>query len=67
MKRLFPHANISTTDDPQHGDDGNCAWVASTDPLFGRVADAWMEIMIADFGALSHGTRHADRSDCSAV
>lgn len=50
MKRLFPQANISTTDDPKHGDDGNCAWVASTDPLFGRVADAWMKIMIADFG-----------------
>ena len=54
IKRLYPNANISTTDDPaKHTDAGNCAWVASTDPLFGNVADAWMEIMIEDFGTYS--------------
>jgi hypothetical protein len=29
---------------------GGCAWLAASDPLFDKIADAWMEIMIADFG-----------------
>lgn len=29
---------------------GDCANVASTDPLFGIVADAWMQQLLADFG-----------------
>ena len=35
---------------PANSTRGECAWLASTDPLFGTVADAWMEIMVADFG-----------------
>jgi alpha-N-acetylglucosaminidase len=50
IKTLKPEANISTTHDPELGSEGNCAWVAGSDPLFAAVADAWMKIMIADFG-----------------
>jgi alpha-N-acetylglucosaminidase len=53
IKRLHPQANISLTNPTQrtwNGTKGECAWVASTDPLFGTVADAWMETLIADFG-----------------
>ena len=50
IKTLKPNANISTTHDPALGTEGNCAWVSGTDPLFGEVADAWMKIMIEDFG-----------------
>ena len=50
IKDLKPEANISTTHDPELGTEGNCAWVSGTDPLFGQVADAWMKIMIEDFG-----------------
>ena len=46
----MPDANISTTHDPTLGSEGNCAWVSGTDPLFDKVADAWMKIMIEDFG-----------------
>ena len=50
IKTLMPDANISTTHDPTLGSEGNCAWVSGTDPLFDKVADAWMKIMIEDFG-----------------
>ena len=50
IKTLMPNANISTTHDPTLGSEGNCAWVSGTDPLFDKVADAWMKIMIEDFG-----------------
>ena len=54
IKFLHPNANISTTHHERPGYEnatkGDCAWVASTDPLFGQVADAWMKTMIADFG-----------------
>jgi hypothetical protein len=38
------------TQDPEKGDEGNCAWISGSDPLFGKIADKWMETMIADFG-----------------
>eukprot|EP01052_Picozoa_sp_SAG31_P015459 SAG31_NODE_993_length_10512_cov_20.777202_7_plen_70_part_00 len=52
IKDLNPTANISVTrhSDGYNDDKGECAWLASTDPLFGQVADAWMEILIEDFG-----------------
>ena len=54
IKKMYPQANISTTHADRPGGDnitkGDCAWVASTDPLFGLVADAWMQTLIADFG-----------------
>ena len=54
IKFLYPNANISTTHHERPGYEnatkGDCAWVASTDPLFGQVADEWMKTMIADFG-----------------
>eukprot|EP00658_Telonema_sp_P-2_P032395 TRINITY_DN24001_c0_g1_i16.p1 TRINITY_DN24001_c0_g1~~TRINITY_DN24001_c0_g1_i16.p1 ORF type:complete len:421 (-),score=64.15 TRINITY_DN24001_c0_g1_i16:122-1384(-) len=50
VKALYPAANISTTHPLSNDTRGNCAWVASTDPLFGKVADLWMETLIADFG-----------------
>ena len=52
IKALHPTANVSVTrhSDGYNDNKGGCAWVASTDPLFGKVADAWMEIMLEDFG-----------------
>ena len=58
IKALHPTANISVVSPrppripPGDGtpDSGGCAWIASTDPLFGQVADAWMQIMLEDFG-----------------
>lgn len=58
IKTLHPAANISVVapkpayvPPPDNVTDaGGCAWVASTDPLFGQVADAWMQILIEDFG-----------------
>ena len=50
IKRMMPKANISTSHDPKLGDEGNCAWVSSTDPLFGQVAETWMKIMLEDWG-----------------
>jgi alpha-N-acetylglucosaminidase len=54
IKKMYPQANISTTHAGRPGGDnitkGDCAWVASTDQLFGLVADAWMQTLIADFG-----------------
>jgi len=54
IKAMHPTANISLTKHQRPGEEnatkGNCAWVASTDPLFGQVADAWMKILIEDFG-----------------
>ena len=47
IRRLKPYANISKGN---ASDAGDCAWVASTDPLFQEVSDAWMEILLADFG-----------------
>lgn len=29
---------------------GDTAWMYSVDPLFGKIADAWMQTLIADFG-----------------
>jgi alpha-N-acetylglucosaminidase len=48
IKSLNPQANISTI--KKNVTKGNCAWVASTDPLFGEVADTWMQTMLSDFG-----------------
>jgi hypothetical protein len=62
IKFLHPNANISTTHHERPGYEnatkGDCAWVASTDPLFGAVADMWMQTMIADFGT-DHWYYHA--------
>ena len=58
IKQLHPGANLTVTSHqptahapyaPNSMRD-QCAWVASTDPLFGQVADVWMETLIADFG-----------------
>lgn len=35
IKKLFPTANVSTTQDPEQGNEGNCAWISGADPLFG--------------------------------
>lgn len=61
IKWSHPDANISAanhaTGQPWHGEPGDeasaegvCAWVAGSDPLFGQVADEWMQIMIDDWG-----------------
>jgi alpha-N-acetylglucosaminidase len=52
IKTLQPTANISVTrhSDGYNDTKGQCAWLAASDPLFGRIAAAWMEIMLADFG-----------------
>jgi alpha-N-acetylglucosaminidase len=52
IKTLQPTANISITrhSDGYNDSKGQCAWLAASDPLFGRIADAWMEIMLADWG-----------------
>lgn len=66
IKSLQPSANISTTHDPAKGSEGNCAWVAGSDPLFAQVADKWMKIMIEDFGTDHWYSQHAimRRSPC---
>jgi hypothetical protein len=51
IKSINPNANISWThNESTNATKGNCAWVASTDLLFGKVADRWMQTMLADFG-----------------
>ena len=52
IKTLQPAANISLTrhTDGYNDSKGQCAWLAASDPLFGQIADAWMKIMLADFG-----------------
>eukprot|EP01047_Picozoa_sp_COSAG01_P034688 COSAG01_NODE_2617_length_7374_cov_7.663505_4_plen_342_part_00 len=52
IKILQPTANISVTrhSDGFNDNKGGCAWLAASDPLFDKIADAWMEIMLADFG-----------------
>jgi len=47
IRSLKPHANISKGNATRAGD---CAWVSSTDPLFQAVSDAWMKLLIEDFG-----------------
>ena len=47
---LFPTANISVQGGGRHF----AAWLDGTDPLFGRIADKYMEIMCADFGCQDH-------------
>eukprot|EP00040_Diaphanoeca_grandis_P011341 m.58045 g.58045 ORF g.58045 m.58045 type:complete len:883 (+) comp22488_c0_seq2:20-2668(+) len=42
LKTIHKDANIT-----KQGDTG---WMTSTDPLFAKIADAWMEQLIADFG-----------------
>lgn len=42
LKALYNDTNIT-----QAGDTG---WMDSLDPLFGKIADLWMETLIADFG-----------------
>jgi hypothetical protein len=42
LKTIKSDANIS-----KQGDTG---WMTSTDPLFGEIADVWMETLIEDFG-----------------
>ena len=42
LKSLYSDANIT-----QAGDTG---WMDSLDPLFGKIADIWMEQLISDFG-----------------
>ena len=42
MKEIWKDANITQQ--------GGTGWMYSTDPLFGRIADAWMKTLIADFG-----------------
>ena len=42
LKRVHSDANIT-----EAGDSG---WIDSLDPLFGKIADVWMQTMIADFG-----------------
>lgn len=42
LKDIYSDANIT-----QQGDTG---WMDSLDPLYGKIADMWMETLIADFG-----------------
>lgn len=50
IRSLYPSANITVTGKNENVTKGSCAWVASTDPLFAKVADAWMQELLADFG-----------------
>ena len=49
-EELFPAANISVQGGGRH----YAAWLDGTDPLFGRIADKYMETMCADFGCQDH-------------
>ena len=53
-KTMWPKANITNTHHARPGEEnqtkGDCSWVASTDPVFGRVADVWMQTLLGDFG-----------------
>eukprot|EP00750_Incisomonas_marina_P029224 INCI7077.3.p1 GENE.INCI7077.3~~INCI7077.3.p1 ORF type:complete len:931 (+),score=162.20 INCI7077.3:195-2987(+) len=42
LKEVYSDANIT-----QQGDTG---WMDSLDPLYGKIADLWMQTLIADFG-----------------
>eukprot|EP01043_Picozoa_sp_COSAG02_P011790 COSAG02_NODE_440_length_22296_cov_173.657386_16_plen_715_part_00 len=57
IKWSHPYANVSAHPNTWHGKPGDeestkgvCAWVSGSDPLFGQVADQWMQIMIDDWG-----------------
>ena len=42
MKTIHADANITKS--------GDTGWMTSTDPLFAKIADVWMETLIEDFG-----------------
>jgi hypothetical protein len=46
LKSVHSDANIT-----EQGDTG---WLDSLDPLFGRIADVWMQTMIAEYGGTDH-------------
>eukprot|EP00035_Acanthoeca_spectabilis_P028652 m.471561 g.471561 ORF g.471561 m.471561 type:complete len:835 (-) comp31250_c0_seq1:128-2632(-) len=46
MTALFPTANISLQGGGRH----YAAWLDATDPLFQRIADVYMQTLIADYG-----------------
>lgn len=53
LQALYPSANMTVLRS-DHGNQGNsfkgaCGWIASPDPLFGRIADKWMEVLLEDF------------------
>jgi len=62
IKFMHPNANISTTHHEGPGNEnatkGDCAWVASTDPIFGAVAEEWMKTLIEDVTAFSKVESH---------
>jgi alpha-N-acetylglucosaminidase len=47
---LYPSANISVQGGGRH----YAAWLDGTDPLFGMIADRYMQTMCADFGCDEH-------------
>jgi alpha-N-acetylglucosaminidase len=47
---LYPTANISVQGGGRH----YAAWLDGVDPLFGQIADRYMQIMCADFGCQDH-------------
>lgn len=53
MHTLFPKANISRVGTPANvlrSHYASAAWIDCEDPLFDKLADAYMKILIADFG-----------------
>jgi alpha-N-acetylglucosaminidase len=50
MAELHPGANISVQGGGRH----YAAWLDGTDPLFGKIADKYMQTMCADFGCDEH-------------
>ena len=42
LKALHADSNITKA--------GDTGWMDSLDPLYGKIADVWMETLIADFG-----------------
>ena len=50
---LYPNANISRVGKPANelrAAYASAAWIDCEDPLFNRLADTFMKILIADFG-----------------
>ena len=50
MKELYPEANVSVQGGGRHF----AAWLDGSDPLFGKIADKYMQTMCADFGCHEH-------------
>jgi len=61
LKDLFPEANITVQ--APHWTSGAVAWLDATDPLFATIGDAFLERVVAEFGADADGDGVGDATE----